>query len=97
MNTIRIDMVGHTWGGYVARGSLRPSGRPDGAYTYYMPVFALDKQAPDQSIADWLDQNSGDFEMVSDFQALLPDGTVIGWDDPECEELWLQWTGDYDG
>src|SRR3990167_621931 len=98
--TVTINVIGHSWGGYLYRGSLRPADEPDAAYTYHAEAIPTDERfvfrgqlylsglpADDRErIAEYLDTAAGDFESVTDFEARLPDGSVIPWarDESEC-------------
>lgn len=75
-----IDVISHIWWpqeptcaySYVAKhrdnpqfaDELRLTGRPD---------------EDRETIADWLSTNSGDFSIITDFSAYLPDGSMLDW------------------
>lgn len=97
---IYINVVGNTWGGMLSRGSLLTPDTPDSAYYYvadavpYEPQYANEIRltgfdAEDrENIENWICLNAGDFSVITDFCASLPDGRILDWQSPDNSDLY---------
>ena len=84
-----IDVIGRIWmPNTKAAMTYRPRVVPSGADCYGDDLEAPERGLPAdwrEAIDQWLATHAGDFQMIDDFSAYLPDRSVVPWATEDSE------------